>query len=306
MSIKNLIIVGNYEAREKLRKNISNCIPTLLVGPNGVGKSSVVKELAGFMEYNFRNVYPIDQQDIVKEFGVGPTSAFNNDMYVIEADGLNRKKFAILKAYIQNAKRPLVVICQSRESVNKKLIKYLDVIAFTFPTMEEVEKLLREHYNWDGNILDVYDPDMRVVMARINSGERIIKPPQTEHIQAKDLAVELGFGYVKKRDFNKLKQPLWWVIRWLSFNQRLKFPKSPTILLNNLEKLSIIDTYKFAGVDNYLHYMLMGVKGSPRRAFFKFPIWPKKKEVDVGFDSMTKAPERPKKIVERFDLTNWL
>ena len=305
MQTKNLIIVGNYEAREKLRKNISNCKPTLLVGPNGVGKSSAVKELAGFMEYNLRIVYPIDQEDIVKEFGVGPTFASSNDMYVIEADGLNAKKFAILKAYIKNAERPVIVICQSKDKINKRLVKLLDVIVFTPPTVKEVENLLREHYSWDGNILDIYDPDMRVVMARINSGEKIVKPPETEHISAKDMAVELGFGYVKKKTFDKLNQPLWWVIRWLTFNQRLKFPKSPTILLNNLEKLSVIDQYKFAGVDDYLHYMLMGVKGSPRRSFFKFPIWPKKEEKLVGYDVITEAPERIEKS-ERFDLGNWL
>jgi hypothetical protein len=303
---KNLIIVGNYEAREKLRKNISTCKPTLLVGPNGIGKSSTVRELADFMEYNFRIVYPIDQEDIVKEFGIGPTSASNNDMYVIEADGLNAKKFAILKTYTQNAERPLVIICQNKEKINKKLVKYLDVISFTFPTMEEVEKLLREQYEWDGNILDVYDPDMRIVMSRINAGEKIIKPPETEHITSQDLAVELGFGYVKKKVFDKLKEPLWWVIRWLSFNQRLKFPNNPTILLNNLEKLSVIDEYRFAGVDNYLHYMLMDVKGSPRRAFFKFPIWPKKGNVDVGFDSIDVAPTRPEMVKERFSLNKWL
>ena len=310
---KNYIIVGNYEAREQLRKNILNCKPTLLTGPNGVGKSSSVVEIAEFNGLNLRTVYPLDQEEIVREFGIGPAESSSKDFYVIEADGLNAKKYSILKNYIKNAQRPLVIISQRKETLNKRIVKLLDVIEFSYPSTEDVEKLLRDHFGWDGNIEDIYDPDMRVVMARINAGEKIFKPPKEKTISAKELAVELGYGYVKKKDFEQLDQPLWWVIRWLGYNQKLKFPKSPVTMLKNLEKISIIDnmcyknsdkTKDFYGNEKYLHYMLMGVRGSPRRAFFKFPIWPKKENEIEGFDVLSKAPDKP--VREKFTLSKWL
>lgn len=310
---KNYIIVGNYDARKQLKQNILNCKPTLLTGPNGVGKSSVVAEIAEFNGLNLRIVYPLDQDEIVREFGVGPTVVSSKDFYVIEADGLNIKKYSILKNYIKNAKRPFVIIVQNKDRINKRISKLLDIIEFSYPTTEDVEKLLREYYDWDGKIEDIYDPDMRVVMARINAGEKIFKPPKEKTIPAKDLAVELGYGYVKKKDFEELDQPLWWVIRWLGYNQKLKFPKSPTTMLKNLDKLSFIDSvcYKnsdktkiFYGNDDYLHYMLMGVRGSPRRAFFKFPIWPRKDDESEAFSVLTEAPDKP--VREKFTLSSWL
>jgi len=304
MGIKNHIIVGNYEARKMLRNNILTFQPTLLVGPNGVGKSSAVAEIAKFNGLDLRIVYPLEQKEIVKEFGVGPTRGSGERVYVIEADGLNAKKYSILKNYINKALQSIIIIAQNSKKINKRLLKLLDVIEFSHPTMDDVEKLLRDHYDWDGNIEDIYDPDMRVVMTRINSGEKIFKPPKEKTVSSKDLAVELSYGYVKKKDFEQLDQPLWWVIRWLAYNQKLKFPRSPTTMLKNLEKLSFIDEYKFKGVENYLHYMLMGVRGSPRRAFFKFPVWPKKEDEIDGFVVLSKAPDKP--VKEKFSLNKWL
>lgn len=300
---KDVIIVGNYEARKQLRKNVLKCIPTLLVGPNGIGKTSSVKELADILDLKLRLIYPLTQEEIVKEFGIGPTDPSNEEMYVVEADGLSARKFSILKNYIKNIERPFVIICQREDKLNKKLVKNLVKIEFTIPSTEDVENFIRNNYGWDGDINDIYDPDMRVVLYRLLTGEKIYKPSEIEKITAKDLAVELGFGYVKKGTFDKLEQPLWWVVRWLTFNQRLKFPRSPTTLLNNLSKLSLIDEYKFYGVDDYLHYMLLGTRGSPRRAFFKFPIWPKKKEEVDSYSKIDKAPEKSR---EKFDLSRWL
>lgn len=298
------IIVGNYEARKRLKKNVLNNVPTLIVGPNGIGKTSSVVELADFLELNLRHLFPLSQEEIVQEFGTGPTDPSNSDMYVIEADGLGAKKYSILKNYIKNIKRPLILIARSKERLNKRIVKQTDVLTFEPPNAEEIEKLLRNEFSWSGNIEDIYDPDMRIVLARVISGEKILKPMETEYISSKDLAVELGYGYVKKQMFDKLNQPLWWVIRWLAFNQKLKFPRSPTIMLKNLSRLSLIDEYKFMGVENYLHYMLMGIRGSPRRAFFKFPIWPKKEEINKAYKILLDAPDRP--VKEKFSLNNWL
>ena len=298
------MIVGNYESRQKLKKNVLNIVPTFLVGPNGIGKTSVVKEIADFTEMIIKKIIPLNQEEIVKEFGVGPSDASNNYLYVVEADGLNARKYSILKNYVNNLKRPLIIIAQNKEKLNKTLVKLLDVIEFTHPSFEDVEKLLITRFDWNGKIEDIYDPDMRIVLSRVLTGERIDKPSEERIITAQDLAVDLGFGYVKKEDFERLEQPLWWVIRWLAYNQKFKFPKTPRTLLDNLKKLSLIDEYKFMGVEDCLHYMLMGLKGSPRRAFFKFPIWPKKEKEIESFESISKMPEKP--IKEKFDLTRWI
>jgi hypothetical protein len=269
-----------------------------------VGKTSAVKELAEFLELNIRLILPLSQEEIVKEFGTGPTNPSSKDLYVIEADGMGAKKYSILKNYIKYAQRPIVFIAQSKDKLNKRVVKKLEIVDFSYPSVEDVEKFLRFTFDWDGNIEDIYDPDMRVVISRFYTGEKLSKPGKEKTISAKELAIELGFGYVKKGLFEELEQPLWWVIRWLTYNQHFKFPRSPTILLKNLSRLSFIDEYKFSGVEDYLHYMLMGIRGSPRRAFFKFPIWPKKEKEVENYVELNKAPERPKQ--ESFSLDKWL
>jgi len=152
-------------------------------------------------------IIPLNQDEIVKEFGVGPSDASNNFLYVIEADGLNARKYSILKNYVSNSKRPLIIITQTKEKLNKNVVKLLDIVEFSYPSFEDVEKLLITQYGWEGNIEDIYDPDIRIVLSRVLTGEMIVKPPEEEIPSAQDLAVELGYGYVKKEDFEHLEQP---------------------------------------------------------------------------------------------------
>jgi len=303
-----LFIVGNHEARRKLRTCINGLIPTLLVGPNGVGKTSAIREVAHELELNLRMIYPFNQQEIAEEFGLSIKNSSSKDLFVIEADTLGKKKYSILSTYIEQARRPIILVAEEESSLNTKIVKKCEVIYFAPPSMKDVDIFLKNKYSWNGNIKDIYDPDMRIVLARVFADLGIKKPVIKKKMDAMSMANNLSFGYEKVKDFDKLKDPIWWVIRNLAYNQHTKFRDSASIL-DNLEKLSFIDLYKFKCDPIYLKYMLVGLKGSPRRSYFKFPPWPKKQKKEDPYNIIKKQKiTQPKKEVKvgKFSLRDWL
>ena len=303
-----LFIVGNNSARADLRKCVENATPCFVIGGNGVGKSSSIREVAKFLDYSIQRIYPLSQEEIVKEFGKAPFSA-EKTMFVIEADGLGAKKYSILNEYIKNTKAPLIFTASLKKALNSNVVKKLKVLEFNPPTKKAVELFLKKKYSWNGNIDDVYDSDMRVVLNRVLSDEDIYKPEEPVVIGAMDLAQELSYGYVKKEIFDTLNQPLWWVMRSLAFNQRVKFPTGKKGVAN-LDKLSYLDTIKF-GEPLYLKSMLMKLTPSPRRGFFKFAVWPKKTAEEEGYNTIKKSQvpmfvPKPVEVKKAYTLGNWM
>ena len=303
-----LFIVGNLEARMELKESINKGEKVLLTGSNGVGKTSAVRELSQNLDLHLKSCLPLSQSDIVKSFGRGPTNEVDSNMYVIECDSLPKRHYSILLEYVKNSNRPLILIATDKKRVHGNVLKHLKKITFTPPSFKDVEIFLKKKYAWEGDINDIYHPDMRIVLERVINNMKSTKPVMEEKISSETLAFDLSCGYFNKKEFNRLKDPLWFVIRWLAYNQDKKLPKLEDQVAN-LHKLSIIDTYKFKIDKSYLEEMLLKLKPSPRRARFVFPPFKKKMKQEREFQKIKKPKGfKPRQIIKKprgVDLTKW-
>jgi len=308
-----LLIVGNEGVRERLKDNIKNGVKTLLCGPNGTGKNIAIKEIANELHLTLIKSVPLKQSEIVLSFGKGPLYNNNDNFYVIDVNSLPKKKYSILLKYVKDSERPLVLIGDTKDKVHKTVSKKLDVLSFGTISPTDVEKFLQKKFNWRGNIRDIYDEDMRVVFARVFADKKLERIHIKKEIPSSIFAFNLSCDFTKYEDFDQLKDPLWWVIRWLAFNQWRKFPDKHD-QLENLEKLAEIDRNKFYFPKEYTQQMLMNLKTSSRRGRFIFPPWPKRR-VEVKVDTVVKVKSntpktrpKPKKSVpmEQIDFSRWL
>jgi hypothetical protein len=247
---------------------------------------------------------------VVISFGKGPLYNNNNSLYIIDLDSFPKKKYSILLKYIKETLRPLVFEIADKGKIHKKLLKELQHIHFTSPSPKDVEYFLKTKYNWSGDIEDIYDEDMRVVISRILASPELQSVKVKEPIDSRVMAFNLSCGYAKPEDFDNVKEPLWWIIRWLAYNQRKKFPNK-TIQLNNLKMIAEIDRNKFYYPPQYIESMLIGLPTSPRRSQFSWPPWPKKeKKVEIELVEKIKkrksAKKEAKKILEQVDFSKWL
>lgn len=247
---------------------------------------------------------------MVISFGKGPLYNNNNSLYIIDIDSFPKKKYSILLQYIKETLRPLVFVANNKDKIHKKLLKELDYIHFSPPSPKDVEYFLKTKYNWKGDIEDIYDEDMRVVISRVLASPELQSVKVKELIDSRIMAFNISCGYTKFEDFDNMKEPIWWVIRWLAYNQRKKFP-SKEIQLNNLKKIAEIDKNKFYYPPRYIRSMLIGLPTSPRRSQFSWPPWPKK-EKTVKLELVEKlkkgksAKKEAKKVLEQVDFSRWL
>lgn len=301
-----LLVVGNNNARKQLEENIKNAVATLLVGPNGSGKDIAIRKIAEKLGLEIRKSIPLNQASLALSFGKGPLYNNNNFLYVVDIDSFPKKTYSVLLRYVTGSKSPIVLITNSKNNAYSKIVKACKIITLSHPSPNDIEKFLNEKYNWYGNIADIYDEDMRVVINRAVSGSSIGKIKAEEIIGSAQMAMNISCGFAKIGDFNRVKDPLWWIIRWLSYNQRKKLPDK-TRRLENLNKLSEIDSLKFRWNDTYLKYMLLDMHSSPVRSRFSFPLWPKKKDiVEEQTVEKFKRADIVKKKVEQTDFSKWL
>jgi len=304
-----LLIVGNREVRAKLLENVKDNVSTLICGPNGTGKDTSLREVAEKLSLEIIKCVPLKQADVALSFGKAPFYNNNNHLYLVDMDSYPKKQYSVLLKYIKESERPFILIAQSKNKIHKRLLKELKTLFFSAPSPKDVEYFLKAKYNWNGNIEDIYDEDMRIVIARVLADPKIESVKIDDPITSQFLAFNIGCGYTKPHDFEKLQEPLWWVIRWIAFNQRKKFPKKIQ-QLDNLEKLAEIDRNKFYYPAEYTQQMLLGLNTSPRRGMFTWPPWPKKKVVEE-VELVTKIKKRaskpkPKEILKQVDFTKWL
>ena len=271
-----LLVVGNETVRKQLKDNIKNGVKTLLCGPNGTGKDIAIKQIANELHLTLIKSVPLKQSDIVLSFGKGPLYKNNDNLYVIDINSLSKKKYSILLKYVKDSERPLVLVADSKDKVHKTVLKRLDILSFGIISPTVVARFLRRKFNWEGDIKKIYDQDMRVVFSRIFADENLERVHIQKEIPSSIFAFNLSCGFSKYEDFTQLKEPLWWVIRWLGFNQWRKFPNKQD-QLDNLEKLAEIDRQKFYFPKEYIQQMLLDLKTTSRRGRFVFPPWPKKR-----------------------------
>jgi len=307
-----LLIIGNKQVRERLQDNIKNSVKTLLCGPNGTGKNIAIRMIAVEQKLNLIKSFPLKQSELVLSFGKGPLYNNNDNLYVIDANSLPKKKYSILLKYVKESERPIVIIADSRDRVHKKVLSELEVLSFGAISPNEVGKFLKKKYNWDGDIKDIYSDDMRVVISRVLVDEKIEKIKSKPVIPSSVFAFNISCGFTKYKDFEQLNDPIWWVIRWLAFNQWRKFINKQD-QLENLKKLSLIDSKKFFYPPRYIKQMLINLNPSPRRGRFIFPPWPKKREIkETEFVEKLKTPKGVKPIPKKsvpladIDFSKWL
>lgn len=306
-----LLIIGNKEVRERLQDNIKNSVKTLLCGPNGTGKNMAIRLIAEEQKLNLIKSTPLKQSELVLSFGKGPLYNNNDNLYIIDINSLPKKKYSILLKYVRESVRPIVLIGDTKDKVHKKILSELEVLSFGVVSPNDVERFLKKKYNWEGDIKDIYNDDMRVIISRVLIGEKIERIKTKPIIPSSVFAFNISCGFTKYEDFKQLNDPVWWVIRWLAFNQWRKFINKQDQLYN-LKKLSLIDSKKFYYPPEYINQMLLGLTSSPRRNRFIFPPWPKKREIkEVDFVEKLKTPvvkTKTKKSVplEQIDFSRWL
>jgi len=300
-----LIVVGNKKARDLLETNVKNAVPTLLVGPNGTGKDIAIREIANSLKLEINKCVPLKQADLVLAFGKGPL--YNNQfLYVVDVDSLPKKTFAVLLNYLKNGVNPMIFTSIRKDSLNKKVTKLMESITFSVPSPNDIGSFLKNKYNWEGDIKDIYDQDMRIIINRALSGNKIDKIDKVDTIDTQMMAMNVSCGFAKLDDFNRVKEPFWWMIRWLAYNQRKKL-RSKDKQLDNLKKLSEIDSVKHLWNENYLKAMVLDMHNSPVRSRFSWPPWPKKTKEEAMYEKISK-PKLEKKTIElkEVDFTRWL
>lgn len=298
-----LLVVGNIKTRQKLLEYIKNTTPTILCGPNGTGKKSAVRIIADDLTLNLMKSVPLKSSDLISSFGRGPLYS-NNNLYVIDINSWPKKDQLILLQYIDKSVRPIVLIADDKTKIHKRVLSKLKVLKFMEPTPKDVEYFLHKKYNWEGDIKKIYDPDMRIVLSRVFNDPNIKKPEFEEEIPSRIMAFQLSCGYTKREDFKKLKEPLWWVIRWLGYNQAKKF-KNKDIILRNLKNISKIDSGKFKYNPLYLQSMLMNITTSHRRIMLTFPPWPVKRK-NVEKIKIEKIKKKDRGTRKQTDFSKWL
>jgi hypothetical protein len=306
-----LLIIGNDQVRERLQDNIKNGVKTLVCGPNGSGKNMAIRLIANKQKLNLIKSTPLKQSELVLSFGKGPLYNNNDNLYVIDANSLSKKKYSLLLKYVKEAERPIVIIADSRDKIHKRILSELEVLSFGVVSPNDVAKFLKKKYNWEGDIKDIYSDDMRIVISRVLVDEKLEKIKRKPIIPSSVFAFNISCGFTKYEDFEQLKDPIWWVIRWLGFNQWRKFLNKQD-QLHNLKMLAEIDSKKFYYPPEYIKQMLININPSPRRGRFIFPPWPKKKEVkEIQFVEKLKAPRTKTKQkisvpLDQIDFSKWL
>lgn len=301
-----LVVIGNVKARNSLKENIKNTRPTLLVGPNGSGKDIAIREIANHFDLEIKKSTPLNQADLVLAFGKGPLYNNNNFLYVVDVDSLSKKTYAVLSNYVKKTKCPFILISTSKDNVNSNVSKSCDTINFSVPSPNDIEVFLKDKYGWDGDIKEIYDENIRVVLNRALSGKSIATIKKLEPLDSTTLAMNISCGFAKLEDFDRCKEPLWWTLRWLAYNQRKKFMNNKSKQLINLKKLSNIDAKKFLWKEDYLQSMLLDTLKSPIRTRFSWPPWPKKEEKKEPEIIKMDKPEKKSVEIKQIDFSKWL
>jgi replication factor C large subunit len=162
-SLNNL--VGNLEARSQIMKWLNSWVhgkrPLLIIGPPGVGKTSLVHILSDNYDYDLIEMNASDSRtrDML-ESRILPilnhTSLYGKRMllFVDEVDGIYRRQdtggVEFLTKILREPTIPILLAANSRNQQIKELIKNCSVIEFHSVPLEQSEKLLDQVLSKEG------------------------------------------------------------------------------------------------------------------------------------------------------------
>ena len=296
-------VVGNQKQKIEIRKLILQRQKILLFGDIGVGKSSVPKLIADELGYRIVTSFPRKNEDLLKDFAQLPLET-KNTIFVLEGDSFYWRTYALINHYLRESKCPFIIIVSKKDTVPKRVQKHLVAIKLYPPTQQDVEAFVRKRYpEWNGNIKDVYDKDLRITLRKIRYGITSYKPQPIEKFDAQKVAYLILQGKAKRNDINNMSHPQLFLLNWLGNNAH-KFYSN----LQKFDDISFVDTYKYNFKRKYLDGVLLNLGRADKRAKMKFPSikYKVKKEQEEKWEKKklrkkmkpTPKPEPQKTIID--------
>ena len=164
-------------------------------------------------------------------------------------------------------KNPIIIIVTKKDTVHKTVQKQLVPIKLYPPTQQDVEEFVRSRYpEWNGNIKDVYDKDLRITLRKIRYGITSYKPQLIDKFDAQKVAYRILQGKATRKDINNMSHPQLFLLNWLGNNSH-KFYSD----LQKLDDISFVDSGKYYFKKKYLDGVLLNLGKANKRAKMKFP-----------------------------------
>ena len=235
-------LVGNPTAHKKLEEQMRDGVPTLLVGPSGVGKTSGVHVIARELGYEIMELNASDDRqagtedeptELRKLLWKSQMESPFGEKYIIfldEVDGMGKQdmdgtsSWDIVKDIIQESVYPVILACNDDYKVPEGVKKLLIKIDFRQADSRTVSKVVQKYAKDLG-----VTPDLSKVGGDIRSGISIIFG---------------GEGYIPSGDFTYIQ-------RFFAEGTEIDKDKYPWILDN------ISELYK--GYDMYLAYKILSL-----------------------------------------------
>lgn len=270
-----ILIAGNSKQQENLKKLILNNEKVLLFGSHGVGKSSAIRKIGDELQYRIIESYPRSNEDLMEDWGDLPFN-INKSIFVMEGDGFYWRKYGLIKKYIEKSKNPIIVIVNKKNTVHGTVEKLLMNVMFSPPSRQEVASFLKKKFpDWNGNINDVYDRDVRVTLRKIkfDIDENLqIDSPKT--IDSRQLVYKIFNGTATKEDIENCKDPVQWAQRSIAYNAKNFYSKKTA--LEVLDKVCFVDKYKYNYNRDFLNGVLLSIPRREKSGKIQFPPYPYK------------------------------
>lgn len=241
-------LVGNPTALKKLEEQIKDGIPTLIVGPSGVGKTSGVNVIAKVLGYEVMSLNASDDRqagtddepsELRRLLWKSKMNSPFGEKYLIfldEVDGMGKQDmdgvscWDVVKDIIQDSVYPVVLACNDDYKVPEGVQKLLIKIDFRQVDSRTVTKVVQKFAKDLG-----VTPDLSKVGGDIRSGISLLFG---------------GEGYIPSGDFLYIQ-------KFFAEGTEIEREKYPWILDN------ISEFYK--GYDMYLAYKILSLtRYSPR------------------------------------------
>lgn len=296
--LASFLLAGNKRQKNELRKLILNNSKVLLFGNHGVGKSSLPKIIADKIGWRVINSYPRNNEDLLKDFAQLPLQT-KNTIFVIEGDLFYWRSYALINHYIQESKNPIIIIVNDKKTVHGTIEKNLVKMKLNSPTKTDVEEFIRKKYpDWDGNINDIYDSDMRITLRNLKYGFKSRSQTQEEKLDSQQVTYKILTGKCCRKDIENCGHPISFILNWLGNNVH-KFYEDENVF----DDISFVDAHKYNYKKKYLDGMLLNIPKQQKRAKMSFPpikFKPKKEKKKTWTHKKIKksTPKKQEKILK--------